>query len=387
MNLVTIAVRNAARNKFRAAFTVLGAVVSVLAFVLLRTVLNAWNVGAEHAAKDRLAVRHKISFSLPIPKRYVETVRTVPGVEHACFFSFFGGKNPKYPTESFSGMAADAACLDVMDDLVIPPDQVAAWLANRQGAIVGDLLARKLDLKIGDKITLEGTLYPGQWSFEVVAIYTAIRKSVERSAFVLHWEYLNDSVPEWQRDQVGWINAKITDPSRAPAISDEIDRLLGEKDIPTKTMSERAAGVASLGEISALLTALEIVSAIILVIMTMIVGNTIISGIRERTREYGVLQAIGFRPHHVIAFIVGEAATMGLLAGALGVAIAYAFIGKVVGPFLEDNLAQMFPYVQMNHWTAVAALFLATALPVAVAIVPAYQTSRRPVIDSLRRVA
>lgn len=387
MNLVTIAIRNAARNKFRAAFTVLGAVVSVLAFVLLRTVLDAWSVGAEHAAKDRLAVRHKISFSLPIPKRYVETVRAVPGVEHACFFSFFGGKNPKDPTETFSSIAADAACLDVMDDLVIPPDQIAAWLANRQGAIVGDLLARKLDLKIGDKITLEGTLFPGQWSFEVVAIYTAIRKSVERSAFVLHWEYLNDSVPEWQRDQVGWINAKITDPSRAPAISDEIDRLLGEKDVPTKTMSERAAGVASLGEISALLTALEIVSAIILVIMTMIVGNTIISGIRERTREYGVLRAIGFRPHHVIAFIVGEAATMGFFAGALGVAIAYAFIGKVVGPFLEDNLAQMFPYVQMNHWTAVAALFLATALPVAVAILPAYHTSRRPVIDSLRRVA
>src|SRR5689334_20330764 len=109
MNLVTIATRNAARNKFRAVFTVFGAVVSVLAFVLLRTVLDAWNVGAEHAAKDRLAVRHKISFSLPLPKRYIETVRAVPGVEHACFFSAFGGKNPKDPNESFSSIAADTA--------------------------------------------------------------------------------------------------------------------------------------------------------------------------------------------------------------------------------------------------------------------------------------
>ena len=46
MNLVTVAARNALRNKFRTALTVLGAAVAVLAFIMLRTVLSAWNVGA-----------------------------------------------------------------------------------------------------------------------------------------------------------------------------------------------------------------------------------------------------------------------------------------------------------------------------------------------------
>jgi putative ABC transport system permease protein len=301
--------------------------------------------------------------------------------------TFFGGKDPKAPNESLSSLAADASCIDVMDDLVIDPAQRDAWLANRQGAIVGDLLARKLGLKIGDRITLEGTSYPGEWSFEVVATYTALRKSVDRSTFVFHWEYLNDSLPEWQRDQVGWISAKINDPTRAAEIGAQIDSIFDQKDVQTSTMSERAMHIEAMGQISALLTALDAISVIILVIMTMILGNTIAMGMRERAREYGILQAIGFRLQHIMISILGEALVLGLVAGALGVALAVLFIGRTLGPFLEENLAELFPYFQVEPWTAVAALALSVALPVVATVLPAYQMSRRPVVDALRRLA
>ena len=76
MTLWSVAARNTLRNKFRTLMTVLGGAVAVLVFVLLRTVLYAWNVGVDYAAKDRLATRHKISIVIPLPKHYIEDVRS-----------------------------------------------------------------------------------------------------------------------------------------------------------------------------------------------------------------------------------------------------------------------------------------------------------------------
>ena len=52
--------------------------------------------------------------------------------------------------------------------------QIANYKADRKGAILGDMLVKQLGLKLGDKFTLTGTIYPGDWEFTVDAIYTAL---------------------------------------------------------------------------------------------------------------------------------------------------------------------------------------------------------------------
>ena len=52
----------------------LGVAVAIVAFLLLRTVIWAWTSGAEYAAKDRVVTRHKVTFVMPLPKRYVDDV-------------------------------------------------------------------------------------------------------------------------------------------------------------------------------------------------------------------------------------------------------------------------------------------------------------------------
>ena len=74
----------------------------------------------------------------------------------------------------------------------MPADQIESWMEDRRGALVGDVLAKKLGWKVGDKVTLRGTIYPGDWEFNISGIYTATRKSVDRSTFWFHWDYLND---------------------------------------------------------------------------------------------------------------------------------------------------------------------------------------------------
>src|SRR5205823_3929923 len=138
--------------------------------------------------------------------------------------------------------------------------------------------------------------------------------------------------------------------------------------------------------VSAILTALNAVSIIILLIMMLILGNTIAMGVRERTREYGVLRALGFSPKHIGGFVIGEALTIGLFSGAVGVALAYPMIQFGLGRVLEENLGQIFPTFHVEPTTVLLALVLAILLGAVASLLPALNASKLSIIDALRRV-
>ena len=387
IRLFLIAARNLKRSWFRTIFTVAGAAVALVAFVMLRTVLWAWNIGAEHAAQDRLGTRHKVTFIMTLPKRYADDVRQVDGVKQATYANWFGAKIPTRPDEFFASMAVDSKTFfDVYDEMVVSPEDKARWLADKKGAIVGHVLAKKMGWKIGDKVVLEGTIFPGDWEFVVEGIYKASRKSVDDSEFLFHWDYLNDTLTGEQKDQIGWISTRVTDSSRSAEISKAIDRVFDERDTQTVTMSERSMNVSFMAGFSALLTALDAVSIIILGIMLLVLGNTIAMGVRERTKEYAVLRAIGFEPWHVRFFVIAEAATLGIVSGAVGVGLAYPFVNNVLGRFIEEEMGAMFPYFRVEPGTVVLAFVIAIALAAVASLVPSIQAGRVSVTDALRRI-
>ncbi len=387
IGLFRIAARNLTRNWLRTILTVLGSAVALIAFVMLRTVLSSWEVGAEYAAKDRLGTRHKVSFIQQLPKKYIDDVRGVPGVKQATWANWFGGKDPKKPDEFFATLAVDGpSFLPVMDELVLAEPEKAAWLADKRGAIIGDVLAKKLGLKVGDKYTLRGSIYPGDWEFQIDGIYTAARKSLDRSQFIFHWSYLNDSIPEARRDTIGWVMTRVEDPTQSADISAKIDRIFDERDTQTVTMSERNMQLSFMAMFGAILTVLDIVSVIILLIMLMILGNTIAMGVRERTREYAVLRAIGFLPSHIRVFVLGEATALGVVAGVVGIGIAYPFVNNVMGRVIEENMGAWFPYFRVEPGVAVAAVVIAIVLSTTAALIPAIQAGRISVTDALRRI-
>ena len=387
IGLLRIAARNLTRNWLRTILTVLGSAVALIAFVMLRTVLSSWEVGAEYAAKDRLGTRHKVSFIQQLPKKYIDDVRGVPGVKQATWANWFGGKDPKKPDEFFATLAVDApSFLPVMDELVLTEPEKTAWLADKRGAIIGDVLAKKLNLKVGDKYTLQGSIYPGDWEFKIDGIYTAARKSLDRSQFIFHWSYMNDSIPEARRDTIGWIMTRVDDPSKSADISASIDKIFDERDTQTVTMSERNMQLSFMAMFGAILTVLDIVSIIILVILLLILGNTIAMAVRERTREYAVLRAIGFLPSHIRLFVLGEATALGTVTGLVGIGIAYPFVNNVMGRAIEENMGAWFPYFRVEPGVAIMAIFIAIALSTIAALIPAIQAGRISVTDALRRV-
>jgi putative ABC transport system permease protein len=388
MTLTGLAVRNLARNRFRATLTALGVAIAILTFLLLRTVTWAWASGAEYAAKDRVVTRHKVTFVMTLPRRYVEDVRNAPHVKQVTWANWFGGKDPKHDHEFFSTLGVDPeSYFQVYDEMVVPKEELDTWKHDKQGAIVGDVLAKKLGWKVGDRVSLESGIFPGDWQFTIDSIYSTTARSIDRSTLLFHWDYLNDAMPAQRRDNVGWIVSRVDEPGRSADVGVALDKLFDDRDTQTRSQDERSFNASFLAMFSAILKAMDIVSAVILIIMTLILGNTIAMGVRERTSEYGVLRAIGFLPGHVALWVVAESMVLGVLGGVLGVGLAWPFINLMMGRFIEENMGSFFPYFRLVPENMVVALALSALLGGAAAAIPAWRASQLRVVDAVRRVA
>jgi len=387
MGLGTIAARNILRNKLRTALTLAGVTVAVVTFLLLRTFIWSWSASAEQGARDRIGIRHKVSFIMQLPHRYVDEVRNIPGVKQVAHASWFGAKDPNHLDDFFSTIATEPDdFLKVYDEIKVSPAEVEAWKQDREGALVGDVLAKKKGWKLGDKIVLQGTIYPGDWEFHIAGIYTANSPTVDRSTLWFNYKYLDESRPQRLKDQVGWIMARVDDPGRAAEIARAVDKKFDDRDIQTISMSERALQASFLGMVSAILKLIGVVSIVMMAIMALILGNTIAMGVRERTHEYGVLRAIGFLPKHIVQFILVEGLVLGALGGLVGLAIGYPLIQNGIGPALEQNLGQMFAVFRVTPDLAGLSFVLAIALGTLAAVIPARNASKLEVVSALRRV-
>lgn len=388
MTLAGLAVRNLGRNKFRVALTIAGVAMAIVAFLLLRTVIWAWASGAEWAAKDRVVTRHRVTFVMALPRRYVEEVRNAPHVKAVTWANWFGGKEPAHEKEFFGTFAVDAATyFTVYDEMKVPADQLETWKHDKQGAIVGEVLAKKFGWKVGDRVRLESGIHQGDWQYTIDGIYTTTARSVDRSSFIFHWDYVNDSLPAERKDQVGWIVSRVDDPHQVATVAMALDKQLEGLDTPTLSQDEGSFNASFMAGYSAVFQAMDVISAVILVIMALILGNTIAMGVRERTSEYGVLRAIGFLPGHVALWIVFESLVMGLLGGLVGLALAWPFINLAVGRFLEENMGTFFPYFRLETANMAIGLGIAALLGAAASAIPAWRASKLVVVDAVRRVA
>jgi putative ABC transport system permease protein len=234
---------------------------------------------------------------------------------------------------------------------------------------------------------INSDIYPGDWEFKVVGIYLPLRKTADRNSMVFRWDYFNnDPRTMFSHEQIGWMLSRITDSKRSAEISRAIDKIFDERDDQTTTMSERAFQLSFLGGFSAILSAFNIISFVILLIMTLILANAVAMNVRERTHEYGVLRAVGFQPFHVGSFIIGESLFIAAIGGVVGVGLTALLINGMMGPALEENMAGMFPYFRAPAGVMLWALAASLGLGALAAVVPAWNASRRPVTDALRRI-
>jgi len=378
--------KNMLRHKLRTALTILGIAIAVSAFGLLRTVLTAWNLGVEASAADRLITRQAVSFIFPLPLAYRDRIASVKGVERVTFANWFGGVYID-KKQFFARIAVDAETFfDAYRELLIPPDQLEAFKRDRSGCIIGDQLAQRYNLKIGDVMPIEGDIFPGHWEFVVRGIYKPRDKATDPSNMLFQWQYIDERMrQEWpgRAGQVGWYIVKIADTKAAGTISDQIDNLFKNSPAETKTETERAFSLGFLASVSAVFTAMNLLSFVIIGIILLVLGNTMIMAARERIREYAVMKTLGFSTAHLVGLIGGESLAIAVLGGVLGIVLAF----PMVEGFGEALPKGWFPIFSLEPITLILASAAAILVGVLASLFPIHRAVQMRIVDGLRTIA
>ncbi|MCW8823265.1 MAG: FtsX-like permease family protein [Ignavibacteriaceae bacterium] len=383
MRILKLIIKNSLRHKLRTILTILGISIAVFAFGLLRTVVTAWNAGVEASAANRLVTRQAVSFIFPLPLAYKDQISKIPGVDVVTFANWFGGvyidKN-----QFFARLAVDPETIfEVYPEFLISKDEYQTFLKERNSCIIGQDIAKQYNLKIGDLMTIEGDIYPGDWQFVVRGIYKPRDKTTDATQMMFHWDYLNERMKEigsGRDNEVGWYIVKIKDPSKTGSISDQIDALFKNSRAETKTESERAFQQGFVQASSAIITSMNVISFVIIGIIMLVLGNTMIMSARERTREYAVFKTIGFSAGHMVGLILGESLFISAIGGGLGLFLSFPIV-EGFGSFIPKGF---FPIFQLEPITVIFAVSSALLIGVAASIFPILKALRTSIVDGLR---
>src|SRR5271163_1139139 len=382
MTLSSFIVRNAFRNKRRSVLTMLSISFSLLLLTLMICIWRSFYVDqvAPEAAR-RVIVRDRVSLAFFLPAYYRDKIRAVPGVVAVAPITWFGGRYiDDRPEHFFAQLATDPdEYLKVASDKIVPPDQLKAWQQDRAGALVDVTLANKYHWKIGDHITLQGTIFAVNPELTIRAIY---HRDPPQNGLYFHTKYLEEALP-WFKGQAGWYSAQIDSADNVGPASKQIDDMFRNSPLQTKTESEKAfqlGFVASLGNVKAFI--LGICGAVVFTIL-LVSANTMAMSVRSRTREVALLKTLGFTRRRVLSLFVFEAVALAVSGGVVGIFGAAGLIHLMT----HSSIAIGIPIdMKVTLPTMVLCLVVAATVGFLSGYIPAYGASRINIVEGLRHI-
>ncbi|NLY00700.1 MAG: FtsX-like permease family protein [Rhodopirellula sp.] len=384
---------NLLRKPLRTGLTVFGVGVALLLFCFLETVLVAFNVGVTMSDASRLVVQHKESIVFQLPMSYRSRIEQVEGVTGVAGASWFGAlsqepaSNGATREEFFAQFATDIErYLAIYPELTIPVEQRRNLLGDQMGCLLGAKIAERLGKKVGDRLVLRSTIWTQKngspiWEFNVRAIYTTDSPTFDQTIMLFPWKRF-DEARQFGGGSAGLYLAKVADANRSAAIAARIDALFENSPHETRTMTEKAFNLQFVGMMGSFQLLLRSIGSAIVLTMLLVSANTMMMSARERTREMGILKAIGFSDGHVFLLLIGEALTISLFGALAGIGPAW-----LVANVLHFNpKPDFFPVFYLPNESMLAAAGLAALTGFASGIVPAVAGMRLKATEALRSV-
>lgn len=379
MKFLPLILRNAFRNRRRTILTILSISMSLFLISTLRTLLDALeNPTMTEDSATRVLTRHQTSLANLIPISYRDRIKQMPGVKEAIAYQWFGGVY-KDPANFFAQFAVDADhFFDVYTDLhTVEPQQKDDFIKERVAALAGTGIAKRYGWKIGDRVSLQGTIFPGNVEFIIRGF---VKGGGAENVFFFHYDYLNERFRNFNGASTFVI--KATSAEAIPAVIESIDGTFMNSTAPTKTETEKAFVLGFMSMWGNVRTLVVSISTVLVFTIILVAANTMAMSIRERTGEIAIMKTLGFSPGHVLTVLICESALIAIAGGLVGSLGARYLFGSMDFNAMTMGFIQEFKV----SWATVS---LAAMISVAVAFlstfVPAWNASRLAIADAVRR--
>ena len=385
-------IHNLFRRPLRTFLTIFGIAVALFLFCFLEGVLCAFNAGAAMASASRLVVQHKEAITFTLPMSYGSRIEHIQGVTGVAGIVWFGGPyDEPTPGEArheqfFPQFATEFGnYLPLVPEITIPPDQLRALLADPAGCLLGDKIAERIHKKVGDRLVLQGSIYSKPdnrpWEFTVRALYSSDSPTFDRTLMYFHWKYL-DEAREFSKGSTSFYVVGINDPNHYQEISSAIDARFQNSPFETRTMTEKAFNMNFVSMMGNLQLLLRSIGSAVVLTMLLVSANTMMMSARERTREMGILKAMGFSDRYIFFLLVGEALVLSVVGAILGGGGAFILINL----FHFNPKPDFFPVFYLSTDALLASFAIAVLTGVLSGLLPAVAGMRLKATDALRSI-
>jgi putative ABC transport system permease protein len=380
MRFLPLIIANLFRKKLRTTLTIGSFAVALFLFGLLLVVRGAFGQYEEVAGADRLVVINKVSIIQPLPFSYRDRLLRIPGVKLVTYDNWFGGV---YQDERnfFGQFAIDPENQRaVFPEFEIPEDQWKAFVEDREGAVVGEGLVKRFHWRIGDRIPIKGTIFPGTWEFNIRGIYHGKRVQDDVSQFWFQWKLLDERAPERWKGFAGWYTVRVANPDQAAQVVKAIDQEFSNSPWETKTDTESAFAAAWVKQFGNIEFLILTIGSVVFFTLLLVTGNTMAIAVRERIGELAVLKAVGYSDRFVLCLVLAESLLISAVGGVLGVALIKLF---TLG---GDPTHGFLPYFYLPLKSMGTGIGVALAVGIIAGFLPAFSAMRLRVVDAMRRV-
>ena len=344
VNYVKLALRNLSHRRTRSVLTVIGIFIGIAAVVALVSLSsglsNVISAEFQKLGADKIIIMSSAGgmFSSPLASEisaHPLTTDDVNDIKKIAGVSLVGGVLVKSITIELSGETKNTFLIGIPlgkeQDML--KDAMGFKLAegrelkasDKYAAVIGSYLANgffKKKIKSGDKIKLNGK------DFEVVGVLNSVGNRQEDTQLYIPIETARELFNE--QKLVSIIVAQAQAGVSTEQLGEKISKKLrasrhqkeGEEDFTVQTPEQLAASFGAI--LGAVQTAVIGIAAISLLVGGIGIMNTMYTSVLERTREIGIMKAIGARNSHVMLIFLTESGMLGLLGGILGVSIGLA---------------------------------------------------------------
>jgi putative ABC transport system permease protein len=372
------------RRKVRTIFTLLSIVVAFLLFGMLESVDYAFShPGNDATGADKLITVNKYSITLSLPFTDVQEVRAIPGVAEVTWITWFGAYYQESKNFIFAlPIDTDSYFKVHNNELLVADDAMAAFRNTRSATLVNSALMKKFGWKVGDRIPLHSTIWTQKpsgsldWTFDIVGSYDAkdpAQAAQMASNLLFHYE-LFDEGRSFGKGNVGWLEERISDPSRAAELSTRIDALFANSSNETKTQPAKEFTMTFLKQYGDIGFVLRAILGAVFFTLLFLTGNTMVQSVRERIPELAVLKTLGFSNVTVLSLVIAESLLLCVFAALVGLALSCGTL-----PVIKQGL----PGVELSPWALVPGIGVAVLLALVVGVPPALRAMRLNIVDAL----
>ncbi len=388
-NTLKLSLRNTFRRRGRLILTLSLLAAAGGMFMTGINVKTGWEVYLDQAAADRhydLEIRLN---SLQSEEKVISTLSDIPGVQQVETWNLTPAALYRpdgldivrtYPDGGHGSFSLRSVSPE--SNLIETPLLSGRWLkADDTNAVVLNQNAKALfpDAKVGDDIRLliEGKFVP----FHVVGVIRQIL--TPSTAYVTPNAYAEATGQPLQAANAVRIVMNEHDEESLAAVAKEIERMLAAENISVKVaISEALLGDAISGHVYIFIFALILISTVMAVVGALGLMSSMGTSVIERTREFGVMRAIGARSNTILRNIISEGVFIGLMSWviALPVSVPLSYgIGYLIGNLsFRSPLPLVISPAGLGIWLAVIIIG-----SIAASAYPAKQASRLTVRETL----